>query len=399
MENIKWLRENGFEWESLAIAEAAKNGDIPMMTWLHESGCELDHYAYDDALDSNNMQVLEWLNEHECPKHIDAYRKAIDRQDIAQLNWLKDYNFPKHNSLLCYAGSRATPEILDWLCSNEIVDPLHIKKKLKNSELTFKRFGCLQWFYEHGYIVKPSNFKRFVGDGLETAKWLTKVCTFLDVSVFNAALDANNFEVIQYLRDIGCPWDETSYQHARTLDVLKWLMLNGCPYNEEVLGSSRALFCDDYMEALEWVEKKGCEWGNHLLYDLLKNGKNDAVQWLMDKNIKTCSHVHTVLILQERIDLLDQLVETFTENMWDHAIAGSKLKSLEWLFSKKCPISSTISIVAVQYGNLKVLKWLKEKNLLQPIDEDSRSCITNKVMEKWLIDNGYLPKTPLCVVM
>lgn len=40
LEVIKWLRENGCEWDCEAISEAAANGHQEVVEWLRANGCE-----------------------------------------------------------------------------------------------------------------------------------------------------------------------------------------------------------------------------------------------------------------------------------------------------------------------------------------------------------------------
>ena len=43
-------------------------------------------------------------------------------------------------------------------------------------------------------------------------------------------------EILQYLHDNGCPWDEDACTYAEEeghLQVLQWLRENGCPSKEK----------------------------------------------------------------------------------------------------------------------------------------------------------------------
>jgi hypothetical protein len=39
LEVLKWLRENGYEWDSEICSGAAKNGHLEVLKWLRKNGC------------------------------------------------------------------------------------------------------------------------------------------------------------------------------------------------------------------------------------------------------------------------------------------------------------------------------------------------------------------------
>ena len=55
LENVKWLRANGCEWDSDAIASDARGGHLEVVKWLHdEASCEWDS----DAIASQPEEVI-----------------------------------------------------------------------------------------------------------------------------------------------------------------------------------------------------------------------------------------------------------------------------------------------------------------------------------------------------
>jgi hypothetical protein len=67
-----------------------------------------------------------------------------------------------------------------------------------------------------------------------------------------------HLEVLKWLREIGCPWDEKTCSHAAEgghLEVLKWLREIGCPWDEETLVSA---ITNDRYDVLRWALANGC---------------------------------------------------------------------------------------------------------------------------------------------
>ena len=67
-------------------------------------------------------------------------------------------------------------------------------------------------------------------------------------------------EVLQWARQNGCPWKEsTCYRAAEGghLEVLQWAHQNGCPWNE---GTCEAAAKKGHLEVLKWAHQNGCPW-------------------------------------------------------------------------------------------------------------------------------------------
>ena len=57
-----------------------------------------------------------------------------------------------------------------------------------------------------------------------------------------AAADHGHLDVLKWLRENGCPWDEETCAYAARgghLEVLKWARENGCPWDEDTCARRR----------------------------------------------------------------------------------------------------------------------------------------------------------------
>ena len=62
----------------------------------------------------------------------------------------------------------------------------------------------------------------------DTGFWNSSVCAF--------AASAGNFEVLQWARQNGCPWDWRTYEWAaRHANIQQWADENGCPWSKHCL--------------------------------------------------------------------------------------------------------------------------------------------------------------------
>ena len=72
-----------------------------------------------------------------------------------------------------------------------------------------------------------------------------------------AAALGGHFEVLQWAREHGCPWDQFTCSRAAEgehLEVLQWLRAHDCPWNEEVCCFAAKL---GNMEMLTWALESG----------------------------------------------------------------------------------------------------------------------------------------------
>lgn len=70
----------------------------------------------------------------------------------------------------------------------------------------------------------------------------------LDEYIMRSA--TGNLEMTKLLHSYNCPWDETAYDYAETLEVVKYLFENGCPCNEEA-------YIDSDLEVIKYLHYKG----------------------------------------------------------------------------------------------------------------------------------------------
>jgi hypothetical protein len=71
-------------------------------------------------------------------------------------------------------------------------------------------------------------------------------------------------EVLQWARENGCPWDDSTCTCAAQnghLEVLQWARENGCAWDESKC--VRAAARNSHVHVLQWALESGCEQWNH----------------------------------------------------------------------------------------------------------------------------------------
>lgn len=72
LENLKWLKTNGYLYSPYTFSCAVSNGNLENIKWLKENGCKFDKSTMSDAvyktlLDKKFKDNIIWLIDNNCP--------------------------------------------------------------------------------------------------------------------------------------------------------------------------------------------------------------------------------------------------------------------------------------------------------------------------------------------
>ena len=98
------------------------------------------------------------------------------------------------------------------------------------------------------------------GGHLEVLKWLRENGCPWDEETCRYAAYGGHFEVLKWARANDCPWDKTTCTRAAEggqLEVLKWARANGCPWDEDTCAYAAL---NGHLELLKWARANGCPW-------------------------------------------------------------------------------------------------------------------------------------------
>ena len=95
---------------------------------------------------------------------------------------------------------------------------------------------------------------------------------------FRWAAENGHLDVLQWLREQGCDWNEGTCGGAAAgghLDVLRWAVENGAPW---VPGNCRVAAYHGQLEALQWLRANGCPWNRA---DCLESATSpEVIEWI-----------------------------------------------------------------------------------------------------------------------
>jgi len=130
------------------------------------------------------------------------------------------------------------------------------------------RFVCQQW---KALLPIPSAklfasfLRKTVRSGwLSILQWTKEEnhCPFTDISLCPNAAKKGNIEVLKWLREIGCSWDQVMCTKAAVrgnLAMLKWLRKQRCPWNRWTCDHAAS---KGHLEVLKWLRENDCPWSS-----------------------------------------------------------------------------------------------------------------------------------------
>jgi hypothetical protein len=162
-------------------------------------------------------------------------------------------------------------------------------------------------------------------------------CT-LPPSCTGAAAEAGSVELLQWLKQQGCEFDEhASYKASRTphnIPVLQFLSAEGCPWHKDVCCNSAEA---GDLEQLQWLHQHGAALSNETAGSAACNGGIHLMEWLVQ---------------QPGVQLEPELMQ--------YAAAYGHLELCKWLHAAGCPCEEVACEMAAKNSKLSTLRYLHE---------------------------------------
>ena len=145
-----------------------------------------------------------------------------------------------------------------------------------------------------------------------------------------------HLEVLKWVRENGCPWDEKTCSWAAKgghLATLKWARENGCPWDEETCAN---LAEGGHLETLKWAHENDCPWDDRTCANLAGGGHLEMLLWARENDCPWSE--------------------------WTCACAawGGHFEILKWARENGCPWDKQTCEHAAGAGRLEILKWARE---------------------------------------
>ncbi|KAL6054459.1 Ankyrin repeat domain-containing protein [Balamuthia mandrillaris] len=326
----------GYFLDQRSCTKAAALGSLSILQWLRCMwDCPWDYQTCEQAALHGHLHVLQWALEQGCPWSPHTFALAARRGHLEVLRWIRANQGQHACKEWCpdmNAALEGQWEVLKWLHFE--VGCAWSGASVCSAIAAIGNLSMLQWVRDRG------------------CPW--------DESTCSAAAGKGHLEVLQWAREQGCPWQESTCNKAAMnghLHVLQWARAHGCPWNEDTC-SEAAL--NGHLHVLQWARAQGCPWDMWTCARAAWNGHLDVVKWAQENR---CTWDETTSANAAHSGCLD-ILQWVRENgcPWDHstcykAASNGHVEVLKWAWEQGCPHNAWNLLQAAHSGCLPVLKW------------------------------------------
>lgn len=186
---LAWALDEGLCPHNFVCDTAAAEGSLAALQWARSRGLPWDEQTTANAAQRGHPPVLEWAVDHGCPVGSRAIMHLARRGDLRLLRKLRLAEVEQRT------GDPSSTRESD--SSKESVDSGD----------------------HRGQATPPPSTS-------PSPQW--------DITATAAAAEGGHLEVLEWLREQGCPWDASACAKAAEgghLGVLQWARRNGCPWD------------------------------------------------------------------------------------------------------------------------------------------------------------------------
>lgn len=176
---------------------------------------------------------------------------------------------------------------------------------------------------------------------------------------------------------IGIAFSATLGGH---LDIVKWLQ-------EKEEDMSNVMHCAAQIgniEILSWGLSNTLELDNICMYRAIKYSSLKTVKWLLDHKCPIDGSAYIGALQNYDLEKLEFLfsIVPFELELEMAILDKERVDSLEWLWTRGHQVEKNLGIVALIERKVKILEWLKKKDLLDIPDDIMRMLLLREQLEQ-----------------
>jgi hypothetical protein len=168
-----------------------------------------------------------------------SWRKASERAALKRkarsYRWFVEHGLHSPRAIVWFAGA-GDVELLEWIRRRADLDTFPWGYKLYEEAAHNRHLHVIKWLHAHGCPIDWGRDRLLdealtYGCSIETIQWLRSRGQQWTNKSFGCAVAASKLEVLDYLRDDGCPWDaqdaaERAAFHRDTTPI-RWALGKG----------------------------------------------------------------------------------------------------------------------------------------------------------------------------
>ena len=320
----------------ILMREFSETESLPLIQWAYNQGCPIDDNFFSEAITIGNINILDWWSQHKNFSRLCGKAASEGRLDI--LIWMKSKGYV----LWC---------IYNVFSSAAYRGHLEVIKYLRSES----------YFWDEGTCYFAA-----AGGHLEVLQWVRANGCPWNENTLHAALKNNHLEVYKWAKDNGCPTDDSicwaaakignlelvRETYRRTcrrmvcnwaakgghMDILNYLRERGCVWDETVTSGAAK---GGHFELLKWLRQEDCPWDKYTVRNAAKNGHLNILKWALENGCSEGKGMYTAAAKGRRIEILDWLwnngYRSFTQSCYKYAIINRQIELIKWLHEHDCP--------------------------------------------------------------
>ncbi|KAG5184432.1 hypothetical protein JKP88DRAFT_277227 [Tribonema minus] len=236
---------------------------LPLIQWAIANGCKETTKLLWSAVIRSPFEVVLYLHALGAQWGIDAFRDtwlcrtAAERGHLEMLQWVRAQGFAWGTCTSTAAARRGHLEVLRLVVmsfTSVAKSVAEFARRASCSICSCWRFIKVSSRTASGTDMWTKVFE-FLPHGryLQLSSWLQDIGYPLDPSACMSAVHVGRLDILQWLRERGCPWDgERTMRHVTSLRVTavscqkqlstaEWALANGCPCSDDCRARIRDL--------------------------------------------------------------------------------------------------------------------------------------------------------------
>ncbi|PNH08701.1 Ankyrin repeat domain-containing protein, partial [Tetrabaena socialis] len=258
------------------VAAAAAGGDLPTLQLLHSKHLPQEYRAYSRAemvacaassLTADWRAKVEWLEGQGFPQDTCACVRAVKQPEWrGRLEWLQQRGHPLTGYAAAAAASVGAVDALQYVLDSGVALGEDDTEAVTREAADGGHLAVLQELHARGFDIAGTATAAARYGHLPVVAWLVEVLgadKVLSARLFASAATSGKRELLAWLHDRGCPWDQGTFEAAAAAgceEQLEWLAACGCPMGEN--GRSYALAArNSDLATLRCLQRLGCPLG------------------------------------------------------------------------------------------------------------------------------------------
>ncbi len=117
---LKWLRANGYKWNSATTSSAVSGGHLEVLKWAIENGCSWERDGMMDLIAGGrgDLEMMKWARSMGCRWSMNTFAMAANAGKLEMLKWISANRCPWSRDTLIYVGCGRYQNVVDWLFEN-----------------------------------------------------------------------------------------------------------------------------------------------------------------------------------------------------------------------------------------------------------------------------------------